>query len=123
MRTMALLLFRRLPRSADDWTTTSGTTYHDVKILKVDKGYVQILHADGGAMIAIEKLPPAIQKNLGYDPDKEKADRLAEQQKEAADAKNKKEALKHPSFIWGSVLQVTQDGVIIQCPDANAVMV
>lgn len=69
---------------ADDWKTTDGKVYEDVKLVRLDADSVTILDKDGGARIPLAKLPPALQKRFGYDPDLAKA---------AADLRAKEAAL------------------------------
>jgi hypothetical protein len=129
---MAFLLLSLLPTCAEDWTTTSGTTYHDVKVVKLGDDRVIISDSDGEAMIEIAKLPPDIQKKLGYDTVKAAAaaevnkqlddadaaqsekDKAAAVAKQAADDARKREALKHPFTAWGSVIEKLPDGMLIK---------
>jgi hypothetical protein len=46
------------------WTTTDGKTYREVKIEKIEKDYVTIIHAEGGVRIPISTLPDDVQKAL-----------------------------------------------------------
>ena len=73
---------------AEDWTTTDGTSYKDVKVIRVEDDAVTILTKDGGALVPIFKLPPALQKRFDYDPVKAKA---AAEARAKADAENAKE--------------------------------
>jgi thiol-disulfide isomerase/thioredoxin/predicted secreted protein len=58
-----------LPQQANwTWTTTNGKTYQGVRIVKVEADSVTILDTDGGARVSISTLPPALQKQLNYDP-------------------------------------------------------
>jgi nucleoredoxin len=51
------------------WTTSDGTTYQNVMITKIGAETVSITHSMGVAHdIPIANLPPAIQKQLNYDP-------------------------------------------------------
>lgn len=76
-----------LPLRAEDWTTTTGETYKNVKVLSHDAAYVTILHEDGGGKIPLSTLSPDIQKRFDYDPAK------AAQAIAAADAKEKQNRL------------------------------
>ena len=58
---------------AEDWTTTDGTKYQNVRIIRVEDDAVTILYKDGGALIFLFKLPPALQQRFDYDPVKAKA--------------------------------------------------
>jgi hypothetical protein len=73
---------------AEDWTTTDGTSYKEVKVIRVEDDAITILYRDGGALIPIFKLPPALQKRFDYDPVKAKA---AAEARAKADAENAKE--------------------------------
>jgi len=73
---------------AEDWTTTDGTSYKDVKVIRVEDDAITILYRDGGALVPIFKLPPALQKRFDYDPVKAKA---AAEARAKADAENAKE--------------------------------
>ena len=59
--------------SAEDWTTTDGTKYQNVQVMRVEDDAVTIIYKDGGALIYLNKLPPALQARFNYDPVKAKA--------------------------------------------------
>jgi hypothetical protein len=61
-----------LPVHAEDWKTSDGKTYVDVKVVRVEDDAVTILCKDGGALVPIDKLPPPLQKRFSYDPAKAK---------------------------------------------------
>ena len=73
---------------AEDWTTTDGTKYQKVQVIRVEDDAITILYRDGGALVPIFKLPPALQKRFDYDPVKAKA---AAEARAKADAENAKE--------------------------------
>jgi len=79
LRTFSLgvvLFFLALPGlglRAEDWTTTDGKVYKDVKVVKLEADAVTILHQDGGALVPLASLPPALQQRFNYDPEKAKA--------------------------------------------------
>ena len=77
-----------LPLHAEDWKTTDGTVYQDVKVIKVEDDAVTILYEDGGARIPLAKLPPDLQKKFSYDPVKAKAAADARAKADAENAKN-----------------------------------
>jgi hypothetical protein len=58
---------------AEDWTTSDGTNYQNVRIIRVEDDAITIIYKDGGALIPLFKLPPALQKKFDYDPVKAKA--------------------------------------------------
>jgi hypothetical protein len=57
-----------LPVLAEDWTTSDGKTYKDVKVVSHDDAYVTILDDRGGGRVLIATLSPDLQKQFGYDP-------------------------------------------------------
>ena len=73
---------------AEDWTTTDGVKYQNVKVIRVEDDAVTILYKDGGALIFLFKLPPALQQRFDYDPVKAKA---AMEVRVKADAQSAKE--------------------------------
>jgi FKBP-type peptidyl-prolyl cis-trans isomerase len=81
---LALIAFSLAARS-EDWVTSDGTTYKDVKVLKVDADAVTIIDQDGGALVPLAKLGPVLQKRFGYDPAKAK---VAAEERDKADMDN-----------------------------------
>ena len=73
---------------AEDWTMMDGTKYQNVQVIRVEDDAITILYRDGGALVPIFKLPPALQKRFDYDPVKAKA---AAEARAKADAENAKE--------------------------------
>jgi len=73
---------------AEDWTTTDGTKYQNVEVIRVEDDAVTIIYKDGGALIPLFKLPPALQERFDYDPVKAKA---AAEARAKADTENAKE--------------------------------
>jgi hypothetical protein len=65
--TVSLVLAASFAR-AEDWKTTDGQSYQDVKVLSHDDGYVMIMYADGGARVPLSTLPADLQQRFGYDP-------------------------------------------------------
>jgi beta-glucanase (GH16 family) len=68
---------------AEDWSTTDGKTYRDVKVVKVDDDAVTILDSDGGALVPLATLPPDLQKQFHFNSDKARiaaAKRMADDQ-------------------------------------------
>jgi len=84
---IALAVFVSLPAWAEDWTTTDGKTYQSVKVVKVEDDAVTVLCKDGGALIPISNLSPALQKRFSYDPIKAKAAADARADQESKNAK------------------------------------
>jgi hypothetical protein len=85
--TLLLALFA-LPAFAEDWKTTDGKVYVNVKVVRVEDDAVTILDKDGGALVPLNKLDPTLQKRFSYDPVKAKA---AADARAAADAANAKQ--------------------------------
>jgi hypothetical protein len=73
---------------AEDWTTTDGISYQNVKVVRVEDDAITILYKDGGALIPIFKLPPALQQRFDYNPAKAK---VAAEARSKADAQNAKD--------------------------------
>jgi hypothetical protein len=72
---------------AEDWTTTDGTCYQNVRIIRVEDDAITIIYKDGGALIPLFKLPLALQQKFDYDPVKAKA---AAEARTKADVENSK---------------------------------
>jgi hypothetical protein len=72
---------------AEDWTTTDGTKYENVRVMRVEDDAITIIYKDGGALVPIFKLPPALQERYDYDPVKAKA---AAEARAKADTENAK---------------------------------
>jgi BMFP domain-containing protein YqiC len=86
----ALLSFLAISLStadAEDWTTTDGTVYQNVRIIKVEADGITILYENGGLMIPLNKLPPDLQKRFSYDPAVAKAAAKIRADQEKASAK------------------------------------
>ena len=73
---------------AEDWTTTDGVKYQNVRVIRVEDDAVTIIYKDGGALIFLNKLPPDLQQKFDYDPVKAK---IAMEARVKADAENAKE--------------------------------
>ena len=95
---LALIAF---PVVAEDWTTTDGTKYENVRVIQVEDDAVTIIYKNGGALVFLYKLPPALQQKFDYDPVKAKiaAERRAKEDAENAAALQKEieqaEVVKH----------------------------
>jgi hypothetical protein len=53
---------------AEDWITTDGKTYKDVKVVTTEADAVTIIDNDGGARIPLVMLSPDLQKRFNYNP-------------------------------------------------------
>ncbi len=73
---------------AEDWVTSDGTKYQNVRVVRVEDDAVTIIYKDGGALIFLYKLPPALQEKFDYDPVKAK---VAMEARAKADAESAKE--------------------------------
>jgi hypothetical protein len=82
-----LLAFLALPAFGEDWVTTDGTKYQDVRVIRVEDDAITIIYKDGGALVPLFKLPPALQEKFDYDPVKAKiaAEARAKSDKENAE--------------------------------------
>ena len=89
MRSLLILIvvLAALPVYAEDWTTSDGKTYQNVKVVRVEDDAVTILTKDGGALIPLFKLSPALQKKFSYDPAKAKIAAAARAQEDSQNAK------------------------------------
>ncbi len=74
-----------LPACAEDWVTTDGTHYQNVKVVHVDDDAITIIYKDGGALVPLFKLPPNLQERFDYDPVKAK---IAAEARVKADREN-----------------------------------
>lgn len=72
---------------AEDWTTSDGITYQNVKIIRVEDDAITIIYKDGGALVPLIKLPPELQRRYYYDPVKAKAAADARTKTDTEDAK------------------------------------
>lgn len=70
---LSLLASLVAPTYAEDWTTTDGKVYKDVKVMKLEADAVTILYREGGALVPLATLSPALQEKFHYDPDKARA--------------------------------------------------
>ncbi len=93
--TFIFLLGLTVLARAEDWVTTDGETYRDVKVLSHDAAFVTIMDEDGGARVPLRTLNPTLQARFGYDAAKaaaleaatvarDRADRQALLQQQAA---------------------------------------
>ena len=65
---LAAMVFFATCLQAEDWTTTDGKVYQDVKVVKTEPDAVTILHSTGGALVPLINLSPELQKRFNYDP-------------------------------------------------------
>jgi len=70
--TLALALFFSSHIYAEDWTTTDGIKYQNVKVVRVEDDAITIIYKDGGALVPLSKLGPSLQEKYDYDPVKAK---------------------------------------------------
>jgi hypothetical protein len=83
---IALVLIA-LPVFAEDWVTTDGTKYENVRVIRVEDDAITIIYKNGGALVPLFKLPAALQQKFDYDPIKAKiaAEARAKEDKENAE--------------------------------------
>ena len=88
---LVFLAVAALPVVAEDWETTDGTKYQNVRVIRVEDDAVTIIYKDGGALVFLYKLPPALQQKFDYDPVKAKiaAEKRAKEDAENAEALQK----------------------------------
>lgn len=90
---------------AEDLTTTDGKTYTGVTVTKVEPDGISIAHETGSAKIPFNKLPEALQKKHGYDPEKaeayskEQAQRRAELDAMLRESREKEAALQRANQV------------------------
>src|SRR5271170_6058328 len=84
---MILLALAPTLALAEDWKTTDGMVYQDVRVMKVEDDAITILYKDGGALVPLVKLPPALQQRFDYDPAKAKIAAAARAKEESVNAK------------------------------------
>ena len=72
---------------AEDWTTTDGIKYQNVKVVRVEDDAITIIYKDGGALVPLSKLSPALQDKYDYDPVKAKVAAAARTKADADNAK------------------------------------
>jgi hypothetical protein len=74
-----------LTARAEDWNSTDGKTYKNVKVITHNETSVTVDDDAGGDIIPLASLPKDLQKRFNYDPAKAKAaaDERAKQEKEA----------------------------------------
>ena len=103
-----------LPALGEDWTTSDGTRYQNVKVVRVEDDAITILYKNGGALIPLFKLPPGLQQKFDYDPvkaklaaearlraDKENAEALQREEEQAAMLK-RQEQIRNAAALGGT---------------------
>ena len=84
--TVALLLFSSHV-FAEDWTTTDGVKYQNVRVVRVEDDAITIIYKDGGALVPLNKLPSPLQEKFNYDPVKAKVAAAARTKADSDNAK------------------------------------
>jgi hypothetical protein len=116
MRFLIFYLVFNCLACAEDWKTSDGKVYLNVKILSKDNAYVTILDRDGGGKILISSLSPEIQKSLQYDPTAAKSQLVNEQQaidEEVREKAASKILYAHQLTAKGKIIQVLDNGIIL----------
>jgi hypothetical protein len=95
---------------AEDWTTTDGKIYKNIKVVKVEVDAVTILDEDGGARIPLAILPPDLQKRFNYD------SVAAKKQVEAENAEQNQENVLNANKLrlLGNIFQIVPEGIIVK---------
>lgn len=73
------LLIALLPMSRALDIVTPEATFKDVKVTKVEADAVRITHSEGTAMVDFDLLPPAMQAEYGWTPEKSAARKAAKE--------------------------------------------
>jgi hypothetical protein len=89
---------------AEDWTTTDGKVYKDVKVMKLEDDAMTILYSDGGGLVPLATLSPDLQERFKYDPKKAKAAAAAR----AQDDRNNPDAIEAEK-VEAAKLKAAQD--------------
>jgi len=109
-----------MPVHADDITLTDGTVYKNATIINHSAVSATIETDKGGAIVPIEKLPKDVQAKLGYDPKaaddvkKQRAEALAEGEKQEALENLAKAISKAALQARGRIIQVVPDGILAE---------
>ena len=82
---LLILALSTFSAMAEDWTTTDGMYYQNVRVIRVEDDAITIIYKDGGALVPLFKLPPDLQKKFDYDPVKAK---VAAEARAKADTEN-----------------------------------
>ena len=82
---LLILALSTFSAMAEDWTTTDGMYYQNVRVVRVEDDAITIIYKDGGALVPLFKLPPTLQKKFDYDPVKAK---VAAEARAKADTEN-----------------------------------
>ena len=92
--------------------TVDGVTYSNVTFGTVTPSKVTIFFRTGVARIPLEKLPPELQKTLGYTPERAAEFRAAESRRaeEVAAARKREESSLE---IGGSIVQALPNGALV----------
>ena len=83
---LALSISSATAVAAEDWTTSDGTCYKNVRVIRVEDDAITILYKDGGALVPIFKLPHDLQERFDYNPAKAKAAAELRAKNDAANA-------------------------------------
>ncbi len=88
---LSLFFITLAPVRAVDLVTPSGT-FKDVKVVKVEAEAIRISHSEGTALVDFDELPPAMQEQYGWTPEKS-AERKAKKEAEAKRMEEEEKAL------------------------------
>jgi type IV secretory pathway VirB9-like protein len=103
--------------------TVDGVTYSNVTFGTATPSWVSVRHASGAATIPLAKLPPDLQKQFGYDPEKAAQWQASQQEAQAEAARKKAEKIAEQQALekkwaaaqrWnGAVDEILPDGIVV----------
>lgn len=97
--------------------TVDGVTYKDVRFKRSTPDTVTFFHSSGVAKVPLSKLPPELQKELGYDAEKAAAweSAMKKASDDAAKRRNEDAAINAKLQLWNlTVEQVLPSGIIVR---------
>ena len=96
---------------------TPEATFKDVKVTKVEENAVRITHSDGSALVDFDLLPPAMQAEYGWTPEKSaarKAAKEAEAKRIADEEKMIEEAPKRKAMEEAAKKKAEEDKLVAE---------
>jgi len=106
---LCLALFSSVAKS-EDWKTTDGKTYQEVKVVKVQVDTVTILYKDGGVQIPLSTLPSDLQERFHYN-SVLASEKISSEKKEQEQIDFLKE---NKLRAGGTIVQIFPNGVILK---------
>ena len=114
--TFSLLIVFSTASSALDIVTPEAT-FKDAKVTKVEAEGVRISHSEGSALVDFDLLPPAMQAEYGWTPEKSaarKAAKVAEEKRIADEEKMLDEAPKRKAMEEAAKKQAEEDKLLAE---------